>query len=178
MKNSADIVPWVTGVVAGTAINASATNMIYDGEYEVDTDYTQAELEAAIKAGEFVLHSVNDKVRVLVDINSLVSTTDELGEVFKDNQTVRVIDYFGTSIANIFATKYIGKVGNNDAGRTSLWADIVKIHQDAADMNAIEGFDPETIVVTQGDTKKSVKVTSEIEVINTMERLYMETVVS
>lgn len=178
VKNSADVVPWVTGVIAGTAINASATNMVYDGEYKVAASYTQAELEAAIKAGEFALHAVNDKVRVLEDINSLVTTTDELGDVFKDNQTVRVIDYIATSVANIFAEKYIGKVGNNDSGRASLWADIVKIHQAAADMNAIEGFDAATIVVEQGETKKSVKVTGEIEVINTMEKLYMETVVS
>ena len=178
VKNSADIVPWVTGVVAGTAINASATNLVYDGEHKFDARYTQAELEAAIKAGEFVLHAVNDKVRVLEDINSLVTTTDELGDVFKDNQTIRVVDYIATSVANIFADKYIGKVGNNDSGRASLWADIVKIHQVAADMGAIEGFDASTIVVAQGDTKKSVKVTGEIEVINTMERLYMETVVS
>ena len=178
VKNSADIVPWVTGVVAGTAINASATNMVYDGEYEVTVEYTQAELEAAIKAGEFALHAVNDKVRVLEDINSLVTTTDELGDVFKDNQTVRVIDYIATSVANVFAEKYIGKVGNNDSGRASLWADIVKIHQVAADMGAIEGFDASTIVVAQGEAKKSVKVIAEIEVINTMEKLYMETVVS
>lgn len=42
---SAALVPWATGVVAGTAVNKSATNMTYDGEYEVDTDYTQTELE-------------------------------------------------------------------------------------------------------------------------------------
>ena len=85
VKNSADLVPWVLGVVAGTAVNASATNMKYDGEYEVNTDYTQAQLETAIKAGEFVLHSVNGEVRVLEDINSLVNTTDEQGDVFKNS---------------------------------------------------------------------------------------------
>ena len=177
-KNSVDIVPWVLGVVAGTAVNASATNMAYDGEYDVNTDYTQADLEDAIRAGEFVLHSVNGEVRVLEDINSLVTTTDEQGDVFKDNQTVRVIDSIATSIASIFANKYIGKVPNNDSGRTSLWSDIVKIHQNLANINAIEGFDAEDIVVEQGDTKKSVKINGAITVVNTMTKLYMRTIVA
>ena len=178
VKNSANIVPWVTGVVAGTAVNASATNMRYDGELEVSTDYTQAELEAAIKAGEFALHSVNGEVRVLEDINSLVNTTDEQGDVFKDNQTVRVIDSIATSIASVFATKYVGKVPNNESGRTSLWSDVVKIHQNLANINAIEGFETEDIIVEQGETKKSVQINGAITVVNTMTKLYMRTVVS
>ena len=52
-------------------------------------DYTQAQLEASIDAGEFTLHKVGDEIRVLVDINSLVDTTSEKGEEFKSNQTIR-----------------------------------------------------------------------------------------
>ena len=178
VKNSADIVPWVTGVVAGTAVNASATNMLYDGELDVNTEYTQAELEAAIRAGEFALHSVNGEVRVLEDINSLVTLTDEQGEVFKDNQTVRVIDSIATSIASVFAKKYLGKVQNNDSGRTSLWSDVIKIHQNLANMNAIEGFENEDIIVEPGDNKKSVQISGAITVVNTMTKLYMRTVVA
>ena len=178
VKNSSDIVPWVTGVVAGTAVNESATNMLYDGEYEVNTDYTQVALEDAIKAGEFVLHSVNGDVRVLEDINSLVTLTEDQGDVFQDNQTVRVIDNIATTIANIFATKYIGKVPNNDSGRTSLWSDVIKVHQNLANINAIEGFENDDIVVEQGEAKKSVQISGAITVVNTMTKLYMRTVVA
>lgn len=178
VKNQADIVPWVLGVVAGTAVNKSATNMKYDGECTVNTEYTQKQLEAAIKAGEFVLHQVGTEVHVLEDINSLVTTTDEIGDVFKDNQTVRVIDNIATSIASVFAEKYIGKVPNNESGRISLWSDIVDVHQKLNDMQAIEDFASEDIVVAQGDTKKSVVVDSAITVVNTMTKLYMKTVVA
>lgn len=177
VKNSVDLVPWVVGVVAGTAINKSATNMKYDGELTVNTDYTQKELEAAIKAGEFTLHQVGTEVRVLEDINSMVTVTDEQGEVFKDNQTVRVIDNIATSIASVFTTKYLGKVPNNASGRISLWSDIVKIHQELADIQAIEDFESGDIVVGQGDAKKSVMVNSAITVVNTMTKLYMKTIV-
>ena len=177
VKNQVELVPWVTGVVAGTAVNKSATNMKYDGEIVVNTKYTQKELEAAIKAGEFVLHQIGSEVHVLEDVNSLVTVTDEQGEIFKDNQTVRVVDSIATSIASVFADKYIGKVPNNESGRISLWSDIVKIHQELNDIQAIEGFESGDIVVGQGDAKKSVVVNSAITVVNTMTKLYMRTVV-
>ena len=177
VKNSADLVPWVTGVIAGTAVNKSATNMLYDGELVVDTEYTQKELEAAIKAGEFVLHQVGTSIHVLEDVNSLVTVTDEQGEIFKDNQTVRVIDGIATAIASVFAEKYIGKVPNNESGRVSLWSDIVKIHQDLVDVQAIEDFESGDIEVSVGGSKKSVVVNSAVTVVNTMTKLYMRTVV-
>ena len=177
VKNQVDLVPWVTGVIAGTEVNKSATNMLYDGELVVSTDYTQKELEAAIKAGEFVLHQIGFEVHVLEDINSMITTSDEQGEVFKDNQTVRVIDSIATSIATVFAKKYIGKVPNNESGRVSLWSDIVKLHQELSDIQAIENFVSEDIEIFQGEGKKSVVVNSAITVVNTMTKLYMKTVI-
>lgn len=171
--NEASLVYWVTGVAAGTAINASATNKIYDGEFTVGVDYTQAQLEAAINAGQFTLHQVGDKVRVLTDINSLVTTTANKGDIFKDNQTVRVCDQVATDIANLFVSKYLGVVPNDASGRTSLWADIVKHHEELQDIRAIENFTDEDVTVEQGATKKSVVVTDNITVVNTMEKLYM-----
>lgn len=171
--NEASLVYWVTGVAAGTAVNASATNKIYDGEFDINVDYTQSQLEAAIKAGEFTLHQVGSDVRVLTDINSLVTTTANKGDVFKDNQTIRVCDQIATDIANLFATKYLGVVPNDASGRTSLWADIVKHHENMQSIRAIENFTDEDVTVDQGETKKSVVVTDNITVVNTMEKLYM-----
>lgn len=178
VKNSADNVYWVLGVTAGLAGNESATNMVYDREMPVKTDYTQKQLEAAIKSGEYVLHKVGSSVRVLEDINSLVTYTDDMGEVFSDNQTVRVIDTLADSIAGIFCTKYIGRVPNNASGRTSLWSDIVSICQQMVDMKALESFDSSDITVEQGTAKKSVVVNSAVVVINTMDKLYMKTVIA
>ena len=171
--DEASMVYWTLGVAAGTAVNASATNKIYDGEFTVDVDYTQAQLESAIKAGEFTLHQVGSDVRVLTDINSLVTTTANKGDIFKDNQTIRVCDQIATDIANLFVTKYLGVVPNDASGRTSLWADIVKHHENMQSIRAIENFTDEDVAVDQGETKKSVVVTDNITVVNTMEKLYM-----
>ena len=76
--------------------------------FAVDTEYTQTQLGQCIDNGEFVLHKVNSDIRVLEDINSKVTTTDTEGDIFKDNQTVRVIDQLGNDIAVLFSTKYLG----------------------------------------------------------------------
>ena len=176
--DEASLVYWATGVAAGTAVNASATNMVYDGEYTIDTNYTQSQLEKAIKSGEFTLHQVGDKVRVLSDINSLVTTTATKGEDFKSNQTIRVLDQIATDIASLFVTKYLGAIPNDEDGRTSLWNDIVKHHQQLLSLRAIENFTEEDVQVAQGDTKKAVVVSDAVTVVNAMEKLYMTVMVA
>jgi len=140
VESETGLVYWVTGIIAGCAINKSNTNKIYDGEYEVEANYTQSDLEAAIDNGEFTLHKVGDQYRVLVDINSLVTVETEKGQEFKNNQTIRVIDQAALDIASVFNTKYIGNVPNNASGRVSLWNDIVSLYKEYETINAIEDF--------------------------------------
>lgn len=167
------LVAWATGVVAGTAVNKSATNMAYDGEYEVDTNYTQTQLEAGIKEGYFMFHLVDGAVNVLEDINTFISVTDEKSADFSSNQTIRVLDQIANDIAVLFAKKYIGKVPNDAAGRISLWNDIVKHHNELQAIRAIEDFSGENVTVEKGDTKKAVVVTDYVTPVNAMEQLYM-----
>lgn len=176
--DEASLVYWVTGAAGGCEVNKSNQNVIYDGEFTPDLNYTQAELEKAIKAGEFTFHNVNGVPRVLDDINTMVSTTDTCGDIFKDNQTIRVIDQIANDTAVLFATKYLGAVPNDAAGRTSFWADLVKLHNELQKIRAIEDFKDSDITVAQGDTKKSVVTSGAISVINAMGKLYMSVCVS
>ena len=176
--SEAAAVYWVTGAEAGCEVNRSCQNKVYDGEFTIDTDYTQSELEAALNAGEFVFHKVGSDIRVLSDINSMVTTSDTQGDIFKDNQTIRVIDQIANDIAVLFNTKYLGVVPNDAAGRISLWSDIVKHHQQLNDIRAIENFADSDVVVEQGDTRKSVVVTDTVTVVNAMDKLYMTVTVA
>ncbi len=78
---SASLVYWVTGAMAGCKVNKSCTNKLYDGDFAVDVNYTQTQLENALDAGKLIFHQVGDDVRVLEDINTLVNTTEEKGSV-------------------------------------------------------------------------------------------------
>ena len=172
-EETAALIPWVTGVLAGTAVNRSATNKTYDGEYSIDTNYSQTELENGIKEGSFMFHMVDEKVNILTDIDTFISITDEKSPDFSSNQTIRVLDQIANDIAVLFGKKYIGKVANDESGRISLWNDIVKHHQQLQDIRAIENFNPEDVTVEKGDTKKAVVVTDYVSPINAMEQLYM-----
>lgn len=176
--SKADLVYWVTGAQAGCAVNKSLQNKQYDGEYSMNVDFNQSELVKAIQAGEFTFHNVNGISRVLDDINTKVSVSDTEGDVFKDNQTVRVIDQIGNDIAVLFANKYLGAVPNDATGRVSLWSDIVKHHKDLQSIRAIEDFEDSDVVVSPGDTKKAVAVQDAVTVVNAMSKLYMTTVIS
>ena len=176
--SEASLVYWVTGASAGCEVNKSNQNRIYNGEFTVDASYTQNELKKAIKAGEFTLHKVGSDIRVLEDINTMVTTSDTQNDVFKDNQTVRVMDQIANDIAVLFNTKYLGVVPNDAAGRVSLWSDIVKQHERLQEIRAIENFSDSDVTVIQGNTKKSVVVTDLVTVVNAMSKLYMTVTVA
>lgn len=175
--DSPELIYWMAGAQAGVAVSSSLTNTLYTGEYLPDTDYTQAELSAGIKSGKLMLHSVNGAARVLDDVNTFVSVTDEKGADFSSNQTMRVLDQIGNDIATLFCEKYLGRVPNDRAGRISLWGDIVKHHQELESIRAIEEFSAESVTVEAGDTKKSVIVTDLVTPTGAMAVLYMTVIV-
>ena len=176
-KDDASLVYWTAGAEAACEVNRSLTNVTYDGELDVDAEYTQTQLEEAIKSGKLIFHKVNDEIRLLTDINTFVSVTDEKSADFSSNQTVRVLDQIGNDIAALFNRKYLGKVPNDEAGRISLWNDIVKHHEQLQSIRAIEGFSSSNVTVEIGDTKKSVLVTDYVTPVNAMEQLYMTVIV-
>ncbi len=172
------LVYWMTGASAGCAVNKSNTNKRYDGELTVDVDYTQSELEKGITTGRLMFHNVNGEVRILEDIDSLVTVSDTKGDVFKSNQTIRVCDQIANDTAVVFNTRYLGTVPNDASGRIALWNDICKLHQDLESIRAIEDFDPDSVTVEQGDTKKAVLCTvRNLNVINAMAQLYMSVII-
>ncbi len=173
--SEASFVWFVAGATAGCEINKSLTNRVYKGSFSIKKNYTQAELEEGLEKGRFMFHMVDGEIRVLSDVNSLVNTTMEMGEVFKDNQTVRIVDQIAYDDAKLFTTKYLGAVPNDEAGRLSLWNDIVEHRKSLQRMRAIENFKDEDILVERGNTKSSVVITSRICPVNSMAQLYITT---
>ncbi|AXU27227.1 phage tail sheath family protein [Clostridioides difficile] len=172
------LIYWTTGAIAGCDINKSNTNKKYDGEFDVDVNYTQIQLEEALKTGKFIFHKVGDEVHVLEDINTFVSFTDDKNDDFSSNQSVRVLDQIANDIATLFNEKYLGKVPNDKAGRISFWNDVVKHHKELENIRAIEDFKTDDVSVELGNDKKTVIVSDAVKVINAMSKLYMTVSVS
>ncbi|MDB0440964.1 phage tail protein [Clostridioides difficile] len=172
------LVYWSTGAIAGCNINKSNTNKRYDGEFDVDVNYTQIQLEEALKTGKFTFHKVGDEIHVLEDINTFISFTDEKNDDFSSNQSIRVLDQIANDIATLFNEKYLGKVPNDKAGRISFWNDVVKHHKELENIRAIEDFKTDDVSVELGNDKKTVIVSDAVKVINAMSKLYMTVSVS
>ena len=164
---------WVAGASAGCEINKTNTNKTYDGEYAFKIDYTKTELEDAIKTGKFVFHRVGDETRVLVDINSLVEYSLEESSDFSDNKVIRIIDQIGNDIALEFNTNFLGKIPNDAAGRISFWNALDNYSKKLVDLRAIQEWDNSLLKISEGETKTSVVVDMVVNIVGTMEKLYM-----
>ncbi|PJO43921.1 phage tail sheath family protein [Lysinibacillus xylanilyticus] len=171
---------WATGAQAGVAVNKSNTNKKYEGEYTLDMSETKTQLQLIelLKAGKYVFHRVGDEICVLEDINTFTSFVDEKNEDFSLNQIIRVLDQIAIDTAHLFNTRYLGQVPNDQDGRVSLWNDISKQRIELQKLRAIENYDKDALVVTKGETKKSVVVDEIIDVTVAMSQLYITTKVA
>lgn len=172
------LVYWLTGAEAACPVNATLTNHKYDGDYTIDTKFTQSELAEGIKKGQLLFHNNSGEPYVLTDINSLTTITVEKNDDFQSNQVIRILDQIGNDIARLFNKKHLGHTRNNEAGREALWRDIVAHHQELERIQALENFDPKQLKVEKGPTKKSVIVNDPVIPVACMEILYMTVVVA
>lgn len=182
----ASLVYWLGGAEASCAINASLTNTIYNGEYTIDTNIKQSDLEKCLKLGFLTFHSVGRRIvdeyiempRVLEDINTFTSFTVDKNNDFSNNQVIRVLDQIAIDIATLFNDSFLGKVPNDDVGRASLKSNIVYHHRELERIRAIQNFNPDDVVVSKGLDKGNVLVVDPVEPVGVMTRLYMEVIVA
>ncbi len=171
------LVYWVGGKISGADVNESLTNTLYDGELEISTNFKKSELTEAVNNGKFIFYGDRGSVRVLKDINSLLSFSPEKNQDFSNNQVIRVLDAIANDTAKIFNTYYLGKRQNNDLGRDIFKTELVNYHQKLMAIGAIEHFIPENITVSAGSGKGDVIVNEFVEPAMAMEKLYMTCIV-
>ncbi len=167
------LVYWLCGAEAACAVNATLTNSVYDGEFDVIPLTGSSELQAALQGGKVALHKLGDQLRVLEDVNTLLTPSDGQSEDMKFNQTMRVLDQIVADLSDLFYQKYLGVVLNDSSGRVSLWNDIVSYYRKLEGLRAIESFEASDITVKPGDNKKAVVISSYLTVINAMSQLYL-----
>ena len=186
-ESPASAVYWLTGAEASCNINASCTNKTYDGEFTINTKYSQSELEKAITDGMLMFHNVADsvsgdivgKTNVLDDINTFTSFTKQKNDDFSLNQVIRVLDQDAIDISRLFNKTYLGKEQNDQEGRVALWGDIVALHKEYQKVRAIQNFVADDVPIpTQGEKKTTVMSDYAIQPTCCMEKLYIKCIVA
>lgn len=165
---------WVGGATAGADIIDSLTGKVVDNASSIIGQLSNEEIIKALGEGKFVLSLNQDgSVKVEKDINSLHTFTPEKNYTFSKNRVIRELDEIGSSIENIWEQTYLGKVSNNDNGRTLFKSSIIAYLTDLQNLGAIQDFDSEKVTVLQGNDIDSVIANIAIKPVDSMEFLYM-----
>ena len=165
----------VAAMTAGAAVNESNTNKVINGGTDLTEKFTNTEIIAALKGGEFVFTTnQRGEVKVEQDINSYHTFIPSKNYAFSKNRVLRVLDEIGTSVKDIWEQSFMGKVDNNADGRDIFKSNLNDYFIQLQNINAIQNWGGvDDIDISQGADLDSVIVGVYVQPVDAMEKLYM-----
>lgn len=171
--DSVSATAWVAGATAAAQVNESLTYQAYDEAIDASPRYTNSQIEAALKAGEFVFTQNQGRALVEQDINTFTSFNVTKGKVFAKNRVVRVLDAINNDLKRTFESFYIGKLDNNPDGRNLLKNEYVKYLETLQSIGAVQNFNSQTdITIVQGESSDSVYTEVSVQPVDAVEKIY------
>lgn len=165
---------WIGGITAGASITKSNTAQKFVGAIDVNPRMTRSEQETAIKAGKFLLDvDRSQNVTVVADVNSLTTTTQDKGDILKQNRSVRTACGIRSDIQAVWDASIKGKYNNNAAGRMIFKGMLVEYFTDLERRGAIQNFDSDYVTVEAGTAINAVLVNCGIQLVGSMELAYI-----
>lgn len=168
------VIGFVAAITAGADVNISNTyhavpsNVtavipIYDEDEDVDS---------YLENGAFIFtHDSKGNIVVEKDVNTLHTYTQKRTPPFSKNRVIRALDEMSNTKVQIWESDFIGKIDNNDMGRTLLYNQIVKIIKTLISIGAFAESDY-SVVVEQGDDVDKVRTYEQVRPVDSMEQLY------
>ena len=168
---------WAGGASAGALYNQSLTYAQYPGAVSTVMRTTD-EYVNQIQAGNFVLFAENGVVKVMQDINSMTTYTEDIGQVYSKNRVMRLCNTIANDIFQQFSESFIGVVNNNEQGRARFPAAIVGYLQQIQDNQGIQNFTSDDVEVLAGSAIDAIVVNVAIQAVDSVEKIYMTIEVS
>lgn len=170
---------FVAGATSAAEANQSLTYMEFPNAIDAVPRYNEEVQVAKVKSGVMCFVSSRDSVKILSDINSLVTFTEEKNQEFSKNRVLRVLDDIANNTRETWEDNFIGKITNNATGRDLFKANRADYLSRLQAIEAITNFDPSAdIVVEEGATKDSVVATIVVQPTDAMEKLYMTVIMN
>lgn len=167
----------MAGILAKQGIKGSATYYDVIGWEDVSPRLTKAQQEAKTQNGEILFVYMYGGVKILYDINSLTTYTDENPEDFHKGLVVRTLDKYASDLQRLLNTRAIGKIRNSIPGRNQIKGYIVDMTKnDYLDPGYVEGFTADDVIVEEGDARDSVTVTVGIRIADTIDKIYVKVI--
>lgn len=161
---------WAGGAEAGAMYYQSLTYAQYPGALEASPKLTEQQASKAVQDGYLCFIDTFGSVKVCTDINTLTTFTPDKGEEFSKNRVMRVLMQFCNDVYRQFSLYYIGKVDNNETGRSLLKSWIVGYLNEIQANNGIKNFTAEDVTVSAGKTVDSVVITTAIQPVDAVEK--------
>lgn len=168
---------WAGGASAGALYNQSLTYAQYPGAVST-TMQTVDQFTQAVQAGNFVLFAENGVVKVMQDINSLTTYTEDIGQVYSKNRVMRLCNTIANDIFQQFSESFIGVVNNNEQGRARFQAAIVGYLQEIQDNQGIQNFTSDDVEVLAGSAIDAIVVNVAIQAVDSVEKVYLSLEIS
>ena len=182
LSDGTDLTPqqvtwWAGGASAGALYNQSLTYAQYPGAVST-TMQTVDQFTQAVQAGNFVLFAENGVVKVMQDINSLTTYTEDIGQVYSKNRVMRLCNTIANDIFQQFSESFIGVVNNNEQGRARFQAAIVGYLQQIQDNQGIQNFASDDVEVLAGSAIDAIVVNVAIQAVDSVEKVYLSLEIS
>lgn len=165
---------YVAALSASSDINVSNTYSQYPGAVDANPRLNNSDTIKALKAGNIVFTRRNDdSVVIEQDINSLITYTTNKNSSFSKNRFIRAIDTLASEIKEIFEENFIGKLSNNEDGRSILRAEIINNIKEKEAIGAFQNFTEEDVTVSAGTDIDSVVIEVLVQPVDSIEKIYM-----
>lgn len=171
---NAQCAAYIAALSASSDINISNTYTQYPGALDVNPRLNNSDTVKALKDGNIVFtRRSEDNVVIEQDINSLITYTSKKNNSFSKNRFIRAIDTLASDIKKIFEENFIGKLSNNEDGRSILRAEIIKNIKEKEEMGAFQNFSEDDVSVTAGEQVDSVLIEVYVQPVDSIEKIYM-----
>lgn len=169
-----DMCAVVAGMTAGATVVESNTNKVITGATDIIGKYTNSEIIAALKNGEFVFTAnQRGEIKVEQDINSYHTFITDKNNAFAKNRIIRTLDEIGTTIKDVWEQSFMGKQNNNEDGRGVFKSNLIDYFNQLQNLGAIQNFaGADDIAITQGADLDVAVVEAYIQPVDSMEKLY------
>lgn len=172
----------VAAMTAGANVNESNTNKVITGATDLIGKYTNSQIIDAIKGGELVFTANSrGQIKVETDINSYHTFIPEKNKAFAKNRVIRVFDEIGTTGKDTWEQSYMGKVDNDEDGRSVYRSDLISYLKDTLQnqLGAIQNFEDDDIEVIGRTEDTNTNLDLDVVIVNawimpvdSMEKLY------
>ena len=163
---------WIGGAEGGAKYNESLTNATHPNAVST-TMMTNSQYIAALNGGQLVLTADNGRVYVEQDINSLVTYTTDITEVYRYNRTMRLASTIANDLYQQFSENYLGIVNNNEQGRAIFQGAIVGYLLDIQANQGIQNFEASDVEVLPGEAINAILVNLAIQPVGSVEKIYI-----